>query len=936
MYTKKVNTSKKHLVKRLVLMFMAFFIFVSVVSTSLAPLANAQAADEAAPAELSELDKQIKTTLYRNALAICFLHSPLSGGGGFDQNKRIDAGEAAKLNWFGGNGLNNLDIIAGAYLKTRFGSGTISKTGIVPCASGSFMKEAFTALGFKDKVSGLDNVYGFMCEIGFRRSDKPAASTSTSDCKKGTGDWRRGEIGNDSDSDATKLALRDKMLSVTESGVLSLSDAAKYVLFRETALNLCKADGGQEIESNVDDATGAKIKVLDDTNQEVEMFYTWGSGRTSWSTTIGVGEGYTVGFVSRNSGDAGALPLITNRNGYAIFPSGAVNIDGGTRGNSVGIGKPYYFEAWGAGSTNPCTKMAAQANDYFDAFKLYIAANPAEGDLFDPGSGSTAVEGLVNAGTSCGIDGLGWVVCPALSFLGDLLGNIFNGLADNFLSTNVSVVATDSGTYSGWAIFRNFANIAFVIAFLIIIFSQITSIGISNYGLKKMLPRLVIAAILVNASFFVCQLAVDLSNVLGYSLKTVFDNIAISGGYLPIDAPDASGNGFGIAALVVAVIAAGAAAYASLAVLIPVLLGAIVAVLMIILMLIARKALIVILVVVAPLAFVAFLLPNTEKLFDAWRKMFVTLLLLFPIVSIVFGASALASQIIKSVAPSDQLTQIIAVGVAAVPLFFVPGLLKRSLDGVGGVGKALNGFAAKAGGGLGKSYSGSKFAEHRGKLKAEANAYTRAGAYTGKNPFRRMRSAANSKINSNTAFNAVTGGYGGRKAGESAKFENEKVQSAVADLDASGVDPMAHYNTTMDPVNKRSEVDKRAAKSYLLKTMGQAGRDHIYGKSDTTAATDRAASTTGAGGGGTPAPTGSAPGGGAGQYRTNSAGKSIRPSGTSGNDGAFISANEKGAIDSRQVALEASQAAEQDALGRGHSAEDAQAIGAAEYRLHDK
>lgn len=42
-------------------------------------------------------------------------------------------------------------------------------------------------------------------------------------------------------------------------------------------------------------------------------------------------------------------------------------------------------------------------------------------------------------------------------------------------------------------------------------------------------------------------------------------------------------------------------------------------------LLIARKALIVILIVISPLAFVAFLLPNTEKFFSKWRSTFVGL-----------------------------------------------------------------------------------------------------------------------------------------------------------------------------------------------------------------------------------------------------------------------------------------------------------------------
>ena len=68
---------------------------------------------------------------------------------------------------------------------------------------------------------------------------------------------------------------------------------------------------------------------------------------------------------------------------------------------------------------------------------------------------------------------------------------------------------------------RDFANIIFIIGFLIIVFSQLTSFGVSNYGIKRLLPKIIIAAILVNVSFYICAIAVDLSNILGNSLRGI-------------------------------------------------------------------------------------------------------------------------------------------------------------------------------------------------------------------------------------------------------------------------------------------------------------------------------------------------------------------------------------------------------------------------------
>lgn len=138
----------------------------------------------------------------------------------------------------------------------------------------------------------------------------------------------------------------------------------------------------------------------------------------------------------------------------------------------------------------------------------------------------------------------------------------------------------------------------------------------------------------------------------------------------------------------------------------PVLLAAVLALLLIAIILVARIALIVTLTIISPLAFVAFLLPNTEQWFKKWYKMFFALLLVFPVIAVVFGASSLVAEIINETANADPdnpnlLMQVIAMGVATVPLFLVPGLLKNSMSAAGALGNKLAGWSSKANGRIG-------------------------------------------------------------------------------------------------------------------------------------------------------------------------------------------------------------------------------------------
>jgi len=393
--------------------------------------------------------------------------------------------------------------------------------------------------------------------------------------------------------------------------------------------------------------------------------------------------------------------------------------------------------------------------------------------------------------TSCGIEGVGWLVCPVMKFLGDITDNAFSFLSETFLETRSDLLSNTS-IQTAWSTMRNIANVAFVIAFLIIIFSQLTGQGVTNYGVKKMLPRLIISAVLVNVSFFICQLAVDLSNILGYSLNSILSNsytqIAgdISG------SGDQSSNGLGVAVLIGGILA-GAIGIA-MAVTMPVLLAVLLALIMIVLILVARTALIVLLTIISPLAFVAFLLPNTEQWFKKWYQMYFALLMVFPIIALVFGASTLAANVIKDASGDNVMMQIVAVGVAALPLFVVPGLLKGSLNAAGSIGTKLSNLSSKATGRIGgKVRDTSKLGQlqqYRGQQAKIRRAQILGGTYKGsnRNPLNWGRNASSAL---NSRLNDRTGKFGSdqNRLGEriNAKIEAEEVTAAKATIDKLGL-----------------------------------------------------------------------------------------------------------------------------------------------------
>ena len=298
--------------------------------------------------------------------------------------------------------------------------------------------------------------------------------------------------------------------------------------------------------------------------------------------------------------------------------------------------------------------------------------------------------------TSCDVQGIGWFICPVSNWLADGIDYMYSALQQFLKTKPLETTNQNSGIYLAWVIMRNISNVAFIVAFLVIIYSQLTSVGISNYGVKKMIPRLVIAAVLVNLSFTICAILLDLSNIAGYAFQDAFMGIknTIS------TVGENTGVGWTWSEVIVMILSNGAlaggvvATVAMGAELLPLALSALVGIglvlLLVLLIMAARQALIVILIIISPLAFVCYLLPGTEKWFKKWRDLFFTMLVFFPAFAVIFGGAQLAGIIIiqNATGANGGIMQILGMVVQVIPLALAPIIMKLS----GGVLGKFAGF----------------------------------------------------------------------------------------------------------------------------------------------------------------------------------------------------------------------------------------------------
>ena len=299
---------------------------------------------------------------------------------------------------------------------------------------------------------------------------------------------------------------------------------------------------------------------------------------------------------------------------------------------------------------------------------------------------------------------LSWMLCPAIADGAATATGLLGSITD-LTTTHKSIIEqfSDQGSaiYKAWSSFRNLANIGFVIMLLVVVFSQVTNLGISNYNIKKILPKLIITAVLVNFSYLILGVAIDLSHIIGNGIGSAIRTIA--GESMSAEASaQASSIVSKIAGMVTgAGLIGGGVAIATTgpALILPVVLFVITTVISVFfgfVMLTIRQAAIIMVIVLAPLAMVLYALPNTAAVTKKYISTLKALLMLYPMFVLATSAGALASTIIVGTS-TDMLMLIVGGLLNVLPYFAIPSMTSKSLAGLGAI---TSGFDKIRGGAL--------------------------------------------------------------------------------------------------------------------------------------------------------------------------------------------------------------------------------------------
>lgn len=291
---------------------------------------------------------------------------------------------------------------------------------------------------------------------------------------------------------------------------------------------------------------------------------------------------------------------------------------------------------------------------------------------------------------SCAIEWVGWIMCPVIRGANGMVVSTYSLMQQHFLNIKADeIFQQDKPAFKTWSSFRDIANVFFVIILSIIIFSQVSGVGISNYGIKKMLPKIIVFAILVNISWYISVIMIDISNILGHSL---FEWLSGDGTWQfssdsqsedsPVEQILSGGNT--AAAIGVGTAAAISGAFAAGSSILLFIFSAALALIMMVFILLIRQAAVIVLVVVSPVAFVAGILPNTEGFFKKWMKFFKNMLMIYPICSLIVGGSIFVSNLLYNNESSPLLK--VAYGLLPIlSLFTIVAIIKSVLSIIDGL-----------------------------------------------------------------------------------------------------------------------------------------------------------------------------------------------------------------------------------------------------------
>ncbi len=284
--------------------------------------------------------------------------------------------------------------------------------------------------------------------------------------------------------------------------------------------------------------------------------------------------------------------------------------------------------------------------------------NVTGGQTASGGTGSTAATAAKADGT-CGILDFSCQIPMILTSIERLILNVSGDILALLMPALIFVAEYNAFTTSppvtdGWVIVRDLCNMFFILILLLIAFATI--LRVEGYDIKKMVPKLVIMAILINFSKTICGLIIDFAQVIMNTFISPFAGIGAISMTTMLGLNTMSGfSSSGVAATQWSIFAAYAFA------LIYTLIAAVVLV-VIFVVLVVRIVMLWIYIVLSPLSYLLATFPQGQRYVSQWWEEFTKNVIVGPVLAfflwlsfVSLGTTNSGTSLLGNGAPTDNL-----------------------------------------------------------------------------------------------------------------------------------------------------------------------------------------------------------------------------------------------------------------------------------------
>ena len=350
--------------------------------------------------------------------------------------------------------------------------------------------------------------------------------------------------------------------------------------------------------------------------------------------------------------------------------------------------------------------MIPSAQHAWPGLQTSGAITTANNGANNPSSGAGV--GAANTQIGCEFqltNPLSWLVCSAVYLFGQFI-NAYDSAITNQLNVKTNAIFCDTtdtckAYYSAWQSFRDIALGLVTLVGLAIVISQALGLEILDaYTIRRVLPRLLIAIIGIALSWPLMKFLVQLSDDLGFGIRHLiyapFAHLSDTGN---LDFGNSIANFFFGGGVVLEGGIAAWIQFGGLGALILFALTAALAVAVAIATLILRQVAIILMMLLAPIAIIAYVLPNTQRTYKLWWESFSKALLMFPLIAALIATGRVFSAITFN--NGGFFNQLIGFIAYFAPYFMIPATFRfagSALSGMSGFinNRAQGGFAALA------------------------------------------------------------------------------------------------------------------------------------------------------------------------------------------------------------------------------------------------